>query len=147
MEIAIVIVCVAFLSWFFYRLSLGRKMMNEKRELLDAAYKKDPSEYTETDRQLLLENLEKHRAHFTAREYDILKSRYSGEESVLGMAIKYGVDSPNMSVRERTSVEKAQAQKESTKTIVKDAVVGGIVAGPAGAEVVAIEGKNKEDND
>lgn len=36
-------------------------------------------------------------------------------------------------------------QNNGTKTIIKDAVIGGVVAGPAGAVVGAIVGKNVVD--
>lgn len=39
----------------------------------------------------------------------------------------------------------AYKKDDGTKTIVKDAVIGGVVAGPAGAVVGAIVGKNKAD--
>ncbi len=45
--------------------------------------------------------------------------------------------------------EKARAElkaREATKTIVKNAAVGGVVAGPAGAVVGALVGKAKHDS-
>ena len=41
----------------------------------------------------------------------------------------------------------AYKKDDGTKTIVKDAIIGGVVAGPAGAVVGAVVGKNKVDQD
>ena len=42
--------------------------------------------------------------------------------------------------------KKQREQKKETATIVKNAAVGGIIAGPAGAAVGAVVGKNKVDS-
>ena len=42
--------------------------------------------------------------------------------------------------------KKQREQKKETATIIKNAAVGGIIAGPAGAAVGAVVGKNKVDN-
>lgn len=47
--------------------------------------------------------------------------------------------------RKWKQIEANKAAKEATGTIVKNAVIGGVVAGPAGAVVGAIVGKTKVD--
>lgn len=147
MEIAVIIVAVLYLSWFVYRLNIGKQKKKEERALLEAAKKKDASEWTETDRKLLLKDLEKNRQFLTFQQYDILKAKYSGTTSVTEMAIKNGYSPSQINEVTNASAAKTQTQRDSTKTIVKDAVVGGVIAGPAGAVVGAIVGKSKVDND
>ena len=143
MEIIIVAVCCLYLGWFVYRLGIGKRKRAEEKALLQAALKKDPSEWTETDRKLLLKNLERYREFLNPLEYDILHAQYAGTTSTVELAIKAGL-SPSQILKMGYPAPPSP-QASSTKTIVKGAVAGGIIAGPAGAVVGAIVGKDKAD--
>ena len=106
--------------------------------------KKDPSEWTEEDRKLLLNDLEKYRSFLTFQQYDVLKAKYKGTTSVTEMLIKGGYSLSK--IDKMSTANTGISQADATKAIVKDAVVGGVIAGPAGAVVGAIVGKNKVDS-
>lgn len=144
-----VIVVVAFWAWIIYRLNIGRQMAKERERLLAEAQKKEPSDWTEEDRKLLLADLEKHRHFYTFQQYDILQAKYTGTTSVTEMMIKSGYSPSEINKMSTHNTIKSQAtsQGDATKTIVKDAIIGGVIAGEAGAVVGAIVGKSKIDND
>ena len=142
--ILLVAVIVAIVGWFIYRLNIGAQKAKENEAKLAEAKKKDPSEWTEEDRKLLLNDLEKYRSFLTFQQYDVLKAKYKGTTSVTEMLIKGGY---SLSEIDKMSTANAGiSQADATKAIVKDAVVGGVIAGPAGAVVGAIVGKNKVDS-
>lgn len=142
--ILLVAVIVAIVGWFIYRLNIGAQKAKENEAKLAEAKKKDPSEWTEEDRKLLLNDLEKHRSFLTFQQYDVLKAKYKGTTSVTEMLIKGGYSLSE--IDKMSTANTGISQADATKTIVKDAVVGGVIAGPAGAVVGAIVGKNKVDS-
>lgn len=142
--ILLVAVIVAIVGWFICRLNIGAQKAKENEAKLAEAEKKDPSEWTEEDRKLLLNNLEKHRSFLTFQQYDVLKAKYKGTTSVTEMLIKGGY-SPS-EIDKMSAANTGISQADATKTIVKDAVVGGVIAGSTGAVVGAIVGKSKVDN-
>ena len=142
--ILLVAVIVAVVGWFIYRLNIGAQKAKENEAKLAEAKKKDPSEWTEEDRKLLLNDLEKHRSFLTFQQYDVLKAKYKGTTSVTEMLIKGGYSLSE--IDKMSTANTGISQADATKTIVKDAVVGGVIAGPAGAVVGAIVGKNKVDS-
>lgn len=144
----LILLMAAIIGWFAYRLNIGAQKAKEKKAKLAEAKEKAPSEWTEEDRKLLLNDLEKDRRFLTFQQYDILKSKYQGTVSVTEMMIKNGYSMSE--IGKMGAVEsgksKSSTQADATKTIVKDAVVGGVIAGPTGAVVGAIVGKSKVDN-
>lgn len=142
--ILLVAVIVAIVGWFIYRLNIGAQKAKENEAKLAEAKKKDPSEWTEEDRKLLLNDLEKYRSFLTFQQYDVLKAKYKGTTSVTEMLIKGGYSLSE--IDKMSTANTGISQADATKTIVKDAVVGGVIAGPAGAVVGAIVGKNKVDS-
>ena len=142
--ILLVAVIVAIVGWFIYRLNIGVQKAKENEAKLAEAKKKDPSEWTEEDRKLLLNDLEKHRSFLTFQQYDVLKAKYKWTTSVTEMLIKGGYSLSE--IDKMSTANTGISQSDATKTIVKDAVVGGVIAGPAGAVVGAIVGKNKVDS-
>lgn len=142
--ILLVAVIVAVVGWFIYRLNIGAQKAKENEAKLAEAKKKDPSEWTEEDRKLLLNDLEKYRSFLTFQQYDVLKAKYKGTTSVTEMLIKGGYSLSE--IDKMSTANTGISQADATKTIVKDAVVGGVIAGPAGAVVGAIVGKNKVDS-
>lgn len=142
--ILLVAVIVAIVGWFIYRLNIGAQKAKENEAKLAEAEKKDPSEWTEEDRKLLLNDLEKYRSFLTFQQYDVLKAKYKGTTSVTEMLIKGGYSLSE--IDKMSTANTGISQADATKTIVKDAVVGGVIAGPAGAVVGAIVGKNKVDS-
>ena len=142
--ILLVAVIVAIVGWFIYRLNIGAQKAKENEAKLAEAEKKDPSEWTEEDRKFLLNDLEKHRSFLTFQQYDVLKAKYKGTTSVTEMLIKGGYSLSE--IDKMSTANTGISQADATKTIVKDAVVGGVIAGPAGAVVGAIVGKNKVDS-
>lgn len=142
--ILLVAVIVAIVGWFIYRLNIGAQKAKENEAKLAEAKKKDPSEWTEEDRKLLLNDLEKHRSFLTFQQYDVLKAKYKGTTSVTEMLIKGGYSLSE--IDKMSTANTGISQADATKAIVKDAVVGGVIAGPAGAVVGAIVGKNKVDS-
>ena len=142
--ILLVAVIVAIVGWFIYRLNIGAQKAKENEAKLAEAKKEDPSEWTEEDRKLLLNDLEKHRSFLTFQQYDVLKAKYKGTTSVTEMLIKGGYSLSE--IDKMSTANTGISQADATKTIVKDAVVGGVIAGPAGAVVGAIVGKNKVDS-
>lgn len=137
----LIIFIILFEAWVVYRLFVGKRKKEEEKILIEELKKKKPSKWTEDDRRLLLKDLESKRNFLTFQQYDILKAKYSGEKSVTEMAIKAGV-SPS-SPHKKSVDSTTNAQKDGTKSIVKDAVIGGVVAGPAGAVVGAIHAADK----
>lgn len=78
----------------------------------------------------------------TCAQKDVAIAKIKKQQSVTELAIKAGVASP-------TGISSSVPNKpkdNGTKTIIKDAVIGGVVAGGAGAVVGAVVGKNKVDN-
>lgn len=142
--ILLVAVIVAIVGWFIYRLNIGAQKAKENEAKLAEAKKKDPSEWTEEDRKLLLNDLEKYRSFLTFQQYDVLKAKYKGTTSVTEMLIKGGYSLSE--IDKMSTANTGISQADATKAIVKDAVVGGVIAGPAGAVVGAIVGKNKVDS-
>lgn len=143
-----VIVGIGIWVWIIYRLNIGAQKSKERQMKLEEAKKKDSSEWTEEDRKLLLNDLEKYRQYLTFQEYDVLKAKYAGTTSVTEMMIKSGYSPSEIDKMSTASTGKTQAQTQAdaTKTIVKDAVIGGVIAGGTGAVVGAIVGKSKVDN-
>lgn len=120
----------------------------ERQKKLDEARKKKPSEWTKEDRELLLANLEANRQFLTFQQYDVLKAKYTGTTSATEILTQGGrslfeIDKMNTA---STGNIQGKTKANATKTIIKDAIVGGVIAGETGAVVGAIVGKSKVDN-
>jgi len=131
---------VAYLVWFFRRIVTTKK---KKDALVASAEAKDPFEWTDEERREMLYRLEMQKSQLTYSQYTALKAKYEGrvlnqyeQEFLLKMGI------------EETKQSTAKMQKEikdnlAAREIVKDAAIGGAIAGPTGAVVGAIVGKAK----
>ena len=129
--------------WLIYRFVTTKK---KNKSIYEAAMKKKPEELTDEERRIVLYELDKLYSlkQFTPMEYDAIKSKYLGKKSLVELAGEDVVLAAQTSLNNKAAAK--QAKKAETKTIIKDAAIGGIVAGPAGAVVGAVVGKNKVDN-
>lgn len=136
----LVLVCIIFWCWLIYRFVTTKK---KNKAIYNAAMKKKPEDLTDEERRIVLHELDRLYSlkQFTFIEYDEIKSRYLCEPSLADIAGKDVVLAAQISVNNKAMAQ--QAKKAETKTIIKDAAIGGIVAGPAGAVVGAVVGKNK----
>ncbi|MEE1138555.1 MAG: hypothetical protein U0M02_08765 [Acutalibacteraceae bacterium] len=131
---------IIFWCWIIYRLVTTKK---KNKAIYKAAMKKKPEDLNDEERRIVLYELDRLYSlkQFTPMEYDTIKSRYLGKPSLVDIAGKDVVLAAQISVNNKALAQ--QAKKAETKTIIKDAAIGGIVAGPAGAVVGAVVGKNK----
>ena len=134
---------VAYLVWFVGRIVKTKK----KRDALAAsAEAKDPFEWTDEERKEMLYRLEMQKSQLSYSQYTALKAKYEGrvlnqydQEFLLKMGL------------EETKQSTAKMQKQikdnlAAKEIIKDAAIGGAIAGPTGAVVGAMVGKAKTEN-
>ena len=131
---------IIFWCWIIYRLVTTKK---KNKAIYKAAMKKKPEDLNDEERRIVLYELDRLYSlkQFTPMEYDTIKSRYLGKPSLVDIAGKDAVLAAQISVNNKALAQ--QAKKAETKTIIKDAAIGGIVAGPAGAVVGAVVEKNK----
>jgi hypothetical protein len=140
MIVLAIIVGIALWTWIIYRVTTTKR----KRDALRAsAEKKDPSDWTADEREAMLLYITwmSQTGRLTYTEYEVLKAKYTGTTDSLPYGFAGG-----LAVDAKATADR-KAQQQATRTIVKDAAIGGVVAGPAGAVVGAIVGKDKADSE
>jgi hypothetical protein len=109
-------------------------------------------DWNEVKKQSQLNTIEQmyKRGKITALEYDDLKSAVNGTKSLRQIMLEHNSSLEDIEEMDRKLTKDNTdrlAKKNATKTIIKDAAIGSVVAGHTGAVVGAIVGKNKADQE